>query len=39
MAKKKVDKQKLFVRVMAAILAALMVLGMATTLILYLING
>ena len=39
MAKKKIDKQKLFVRVMAGILAALMVLGMATTLIWYLING
>lgn len=39
MAKKKADKQKLFVRVMATILAALMVLGMATTLIWYLING
>ena len=39
MSKKKVDKQKLFVRIMAGILAGLMVLGMATTLIWYLING
>ena len=39
MAKKKLDKQKLFVRIMAGVLAALMVLGMATTLVWYLING
>lgn len=39
MAKKKADKQKIAVRIMAGILAALMVLGMGTTLIWYLING
>ena len=37
--KKKVDKNKLAMRIMAGILAVLMVLGMATTLIWYLING
>lgn len=39
MSKKKEEKQKMVVRVIAGILAALMVLGMATTLIWYLING
>ena len=39
MAKKKVDKQKLFVRIMAGVLAGLMVLGVATTLVWYIING
>ena len=37
--KKKVDKKKLAMRIMTGILAVLMVLGMATTLIWYLING
>lgn len=39
MAKKKIDKQKVVVRIIAGILAGLMVLGGATTLIWYLING
>ena len=39
MSKKKVDKQKLMTRILAGVLAGLMVLGMATTLIWYLING
>ena len=39
MAKKKADKRTLFKRIMAGVLAALMVLGMATTLVWYLING
>ena len=39
MAKKKIDKQKLATRILAGVLAGLMVLGMATTLIWYLING
>ena len=38
MAKKKVDKQKLFARILAGVLAGLMVLGVATTLIWYLIH-
>lgn len=37
--KKKVDKQKLMTRILAGVLAGLMVLGMATTLVWYLING
>lgn len=37
MAKKKIDKQKLITRIVAAILAGLMVLSMAFTLIWYLI--
>ena len=37
--KKKVDKNKLAMRIMAGVLAGLMVLGMGTTLIWYLING
>ena len=37
MAKKNLDKGKIFVRIMSAFLAALMVLGMAGTLIYYLI--
>jgi len=39
MAKKKIDKQKLFTRILAGVLAGLMVLGVATTLIWYLINS
>ena len=39
MAKKKIDKQKLVTRILAGVLAGLMVVGMATTLIWYLING
>ena len=39
MSKRKVEKQKFVTRVIAGILAGLMVLGMATTLIWYLING
>lgn len=39
MANKKVDKKKIGVRIMAGVLAALMVLGFGTTLIWYLING
>lgn len=39
MAKKKVDKQKLMTRILAGVLAGLMVLGVTTTLIWYLING
>ena len=39
MAKKKIDKQKLARRIMAGFLALLMVLGLSTTLIWYLING
>lgn len=39
MSKKKADKQKLMTRILAGVLAGLMVLGMATTLIWYLING
>ena len=39
MSKKKMDKQKFITRVIAGVLAGLMVLGMATTLIWYLING
>ena len=38
MAKKKIDKQKLATRILAGILAGLMVLGVATTLIWYIIN-
>ena len=39
MAKKKEDKHKIAARIMAGFLAALMILGMGTTLIYYLING
>ena len=35
MAKKQIDKRKLFTRIMAAILALLMVVGVAATLIYY----
>ncbi len=35
--KNKIDKSKLFVRIMAVILAALMVLSVAATLIYYLV--
>lgn len=35
MAKKTIDKKKLFTRIMAAVLALLMVLGVAATLIYY----
>ncbi len=35
--KNKIDKSKLFVRIMAVILAALMVLSIAATLIYYLV--
>ena len=38
MAKKKIDKQKLATRILAGILAALMVLSIAFTLIWYLVN-
>ena len=38
MSKKKIDKQKLFSRILAGVLAGLMVLGVATTLIWYIIN-
>lgn len=37
MAKKKLDAGKIFVKIMAGILALLMVLGMAGTLLFYLI--
>ena len=37
--KKKTDKYKMMTRILAGVLAGLMVLGMATTLIWYLING
>lgn len=37
MAKKKIDAGKIFVKVMSAILALLMVLGIAGTLLFYLI--
>lgn len=37
MSKKKIDKQKLAVRILAAVLAGLMVLSMAFTLIWYLV--
>lgn len=37
--KRKVDKTKLMTRILAGVLAGLMVVGMATTLIWYLING
>lgn len=37
MAKKKIDAGKLFVKVMSAILALLMILGIAGTLLFYLI--
>ncbi len=39
MSKRKVEKQKFITRIIAGVLAGLMVLGMATTLIWYLING
>ena len=39
MAKKKIDKTQLAKRIMAGVLAALMVLGIATTFVWYLING
>ena len=35
MAKKQIDKRKLFTRIMAAILALLMVIGVCATLIYY----
>ena len=38
MAKNKIDKQKVLTRIIAGILAALMVLSMGFTLIWYLIN-
>lgn len=39
MSKRKVDRQKFITRIIAGVLAGLMVLGGATTLIWYLING
>jgi hypothetical protein len=39
MSKKKINKQKLMGRILAGILAGIMILGGATTLIWYLING
>ena len=38
MAKKKIDKSKIITRIIAAIMAGLMVLGMCFTLIYYLIR-
>ena len=36
--KPKIDKNKLFVRIMASVLAGIMVLGFAATLIFYLVG-
>jgi len=38
MAKKKIDKSKIFVRILAGLMVALMLLGMCYTLIYYIIR-